>query len=188
MNLKTFKDVKELKEGIEMAATPSQVAIPQALNTAVSARLMNRLGDEYGAHYFYRAASDWCKNMGYFKAASYFQSEATSELDHAKLIRDYMTDWNTMPQIPESQHSHTFNSLVDIVNKAYSLELNLFNSYMNDSREIFSMDLATFDFLKQLRDIQTQSVAEYSDLLNGLMLINITNKFEVLYFENQYFS
>ena len=183
-NIKTFKDLKET----EAPGTKQTVMTPRSLDEKVSSLLIERIGDEYGAHYFYRAASDWCKNVGYFKAASYFQSESTSELEHAKMLRDYLTDWNVYPSVPESTHDHNFVSLPDILNKAYQLELNLFDRYMENSQEIFGKHLATFDFLKQLRDIQTQSVAEYSDFLNGLNLINITNKFEVLYFENQYFS
>jgi ferritin len=183
-NIKTFKDLKESDAPVHK----STIAVPRPLDGNIVSLLTERLGDEYGAHYFYRAASDWCKNMAYFKAADYFQAEATSELEHAKMLRDYLTDWNIYPSIPESEHNYNFSSLVDIINHAYQLELNLFDKYMENSQEIFTKHLATFDFLKQLRDIQTQSVAEYSDLLNALNLINVTNKFEVLYFENQYFS
>jgi ferritin len=183
-NIKTFKDVRQLSEGVDQTT----IITPRGLDSTVYTKLNERLGDEYGAHYFYRAASDWCKNMSYFKAAAYFQAEAESELSHAKMLRDYMTMWNIMPQIPERAHNHEFSNLVDIINKAYTLELNLFDNYVKDSQAVFAKDLATFDFLQGLRDIQTQSVGEYSDLLNALMLINVSNKFEVLYFENQYFS
>jgi hypothetical protein len=33
-----------------------------------------------------------------------------------------------------------------------------------------------------------KSKAEYADLLNAAQLINVSNNFEVLYFENQYFG
>lgn len=186
-NVKTFNDVK-IKETVNEATEIQKVLTPRTLDTKVSALLMERLGDEYLAHYFYRAAADWCQNAAYFKAAAFFQKESENELAHAKILRDYLDGWNVMPQIPEREHVHNFSNLVDIINKAYTIELNLFDMYMANSREIFTMDIATFDFLQELREGQTESVAEYSDLLNALLLINPSNKFEVLYFENQYFS
>jgi ferritin len=190
--MKTFDQVTkgDISEGIAaeiIAIMPSAVINPKVLESGTLIRLNQRLGDEYAAHYFYRAASDWCRNQGFFKAASYFDSEMKGELEHAELIRKYLTDWNCMPQIPESQHVHSFVSLVDIINKAYILEYNLFHAYLSDSAALFNVDLATFDFLKQLRDIQTGAIAEYSDFLNGLTLINISNKLDLLYFENQNF-
>jgi ferritin len=187
-NVKTFNDLRSKEVIMSEAAEAMSIINPRSLDPKVVSMLTERLGDEYGAHYFYRSASDWCKNVAFFKAAAYFQAEADSELAHAKMIRDYLTDWNVMPQIPEREHVHNFSNLVDIINQAYTLELNLFDNYVSNSREIFISDLATFDFLQELRNIQTKSVAEYSDLLNALNLININNKFEVLYFENQYFA
>ena len=111
-----------------------------------------------------------------------------AELEHAEAIRKYLTDWNVMPQIPESQHMHNFVSLVDIINKAYIFEYNLMQSYVQDSQALFVGDLVTFDFLQKFRTIQHEAVAEFSDLLNAANLVNVTNKLDVLYFENQYFS
>ncbi len=68
------------------------------------------------------------------------------------------------------------------------MEYGLFQSYMDNSKIIFNIDLATFDFLQFFRTEQTAAVAEYADLLNALQLINVENNFEILYFENQYFG
>jgi hypothetical protein len=67
------------------------------------------------------------------------------------------------------------------------MEYNLFLSYNSDSSIVFPTDLATFDFLQELRQIQTTSVKEYADLLNAAQLVNVSNNFEVLYFEQTYF-
>jgi ferritin len=64
----------------------------------------------------------------------------------------------------------------------------LFEAYNKDSQDLFSSDIATFDFLTDLREGQTESVIEYSDLLNAAMLVNVENNFEVLYFEQTYFN
>lgn len=184
--MKTFNN---LKEGVEIVTVEAGLnPIPKTLPAETITRLTNRLGDEYQAYYIYRAASDWCQNMGFFKAASYFKKEMEAELEHAESIRKYLTDWNVMPQIPESQHSHTFVNLIDIINKAYIFELNLMNSYVSDSQALFTTDLITFDFLQKYRTIQHEAVAEFSDLLNGANLVNLSNKLDVLYFENQYFG
>jgi ferritin len=59
---------------------------------------------------------------------------------------------------------------------------------VKDSQSIFAIDLATFDFLQEFRQKQTDSVIEYSDLLAALELININNKLDVLHFEEIYFK
>jgi ferritin len=161
---------------------------PKTLSEEVVNLLNQRIGDEYQAHYIYRAASDWCKGQGYMKAAAFFQEEAMDELGHAKILRDYLVDWNCTPMIPEGDHNPQITSLIDAINKAYEFEYKLLQNYVEVSAEIFSKDLATFDFLQQFRDIQTKSVAVFSDLLNAAILINPQSKFEVLYFHDQYFG
>jgi len=161
---------------------------PNTLPDEVIQRLTERIGSEYKAHYFYREATDYCKDAGYFKAAEFFEKESMDELAHAKMVRDYLVDWNVIPTVPKQETAFEFTGLVDIVNKAYVLEYDLFKAYMADSHAIFPICLATFDFLKQLRDIQTGSVAEYSDLLNAVKLINPQDKLSVLIYEKEYFE
>jgi len=161
---------------------------PYTLPTEVIQRLTERIGSEYKAHYFYREATDFCKDAGYFKAAEFFEKESMDELSHAKMVRDYLVDWNITPTVPKQETAFGFTGLVDIVNKAYQIEYELFKAYMADSHAIFPMCLATFDFLKQLRDLQTKSVAEYSDLLNAAKLINPQDKLSVLIYEKEYFE
>ena len=52
---------------------------------------------------------------------------------------------------------------------------------------ILVIDPSTFDFLEKYREIQNESVIEFSDLLNALDLIDKTDKFQLLYFEQTYF-
>lgn len=151
--------------------------------------LNERIRDEYTAHYFYRNATNWCKDMNYEKAAKFFEDEANNELEHAKMLQDYITSWNVLPTIQQVDPGKpTFKNLVEIINSAYKLEYNLLVDYNETSSKLFNIDLTTFDFLQQFRTIQKDSVSEYSDLLNALELINVDNKFELLYFENNYFK
>ena len=143
--------------------------------------------DEYTAHYFYRAASNWCNDVNYKKAATYFENEAVDELTHAQKIQDYMTGFNIIPQIPIANPKHNFNNLINIVNDAYTMELNLMNAYNKVSHIVFREDITTFDFLTDLREIQKNSVVEYNDLINASNLVDKEDKFQVLYFEQTYF-
>jgi ferritin len=149
--------------------------------------LENRLKDEYYAHYMYRAAANWCHDMNYKKASSFFDADAKTELEHAEIIQKYMTDFNIIPKIEKVDTNHTFDSLLAIINDAYSFELNLMKSYNSDSHSVFQEDLVTFDFLKQFRDIQRESVVEFNDLINASNLVDKTDKFQILYFEQTYF-
>jgi ferritin len=166
----------------------STIKTPKTLSDSTVKILTARLGDEYTAHYFYRNATNWCAGIGYLKAAAFFAQEAENELDHAKGLQKYLVDWNVMPLLPSIKPNVTFSDLIDIINKAYALEYALFEAYNADSKELFTADLATFDFLTTYRTGQTQSVIEYSDLLNAAELVDINNKFEILYFEQTYFG
>ena len=80
-----------------------------------------------------------------------------------------------------------FVGLVDIIEKAYNLEYDLFEKYSGDQKSFFNEHPATFNFIQKYVDIQNQSVGEYSDLLNAIQLINPENKLDVLFFEKNYF-
>jgi ferritin len=161
---------------------------PMTLNDAVVNTLNARIGDEYTAHYFYNAAHNWCADKNYKNAAAFFAGETMSELEHAQKLQKNLVDWNCTPVLPSVEANFKFQSLADIVEKAYQLELDLFNKYVKDSQSIFAIDLATFDFLQGYRQKQTDSVIEYSDLLAALELINVNNKLDILHFEEIYFK
>ena len=170
------------------SARQSDVLSPRTLSPEVAELLIERLGDEYTAHYFYRNAANWCNDKAYQKAGAFFEAEAASELTHAEKIQTYLVGWNIVPVIPPVKMVPIFSTLIDIVNKAYQLEYNLLIKYNSNSSMILPVDLNTFDFLQELRTIQNAAVAEYSDLLNAAQLINVENNFEVLYYEGKYFK
>ena len=158
-----------------------------SLSDKVIKILTDRIKDEYTAHYYYRAASNWCNDMNYQKAAEFFKNEAKDELKHAEKLQKYMTDFNIIPEIPAAQISHTFSSLEEIINGAYEMELGLMKSYNKDSHSVFADDITTFDILTEFRELQKGAVVEYNDLINALSLIDSKDKFQVLYFEQTYF-
>lgn len=165
----------------------SQIKTPKLLLDSSVRLLTDRLRDEYVAHYFYRSATNWCKGIGYNKAAAFFAEEAEAELEHAKKLQTFLVDWNIEPSLPSIKPNIQFTDLIDIVNKAYVMEYALFDSYCKDSHTVFQTDINTFDFLTEFRKLQNDAVIEYSDLLNAAMLVNVENKFEILYFEQTYF-
>jgi ferritin len=157
------------------------------LSTKTIKILTDRLKDEYTAHYYYRAATNWCQDMNYKKAAEFFKNEAIDELTHAQKLQEYMTDFNIQPEIPQAPTKHSFDNLIDIVNGAYEMELGLMKAYNKDSQDVFTTDITTFDFLTEFREIQKGAVVEYNDLINATNLVNKKDKFQVLYFEQTYF-
>lgn len=156
------------------------------LSQETVSELTDRIKDEYTAHYFYVNAANWCRDMNYKKATAFFEAEAVTELEHAKGVEDYMTDFNIIPVMPSAETKRTFTSLPQIVREAYKLELDLMMKYNATSAKLFSSDLTTFDFLQTYRVGQKESVVEYNDLINALDLLDENDKFQVLYFEQTY--
>lgn len=151
--------------------------------------LIPRISDEFNAFYFYRDAANWCANVGYTKAAEYFAKESADELEHAKKIEAYLTDWNVTPTLPPiASPASTFSKLSDVIDAAYQIEYALYGAYVETSKAAFASDLCTFDFLTQFRNIQVESVAQYSDLLNKLAGVNVDSKFEMLALEETLFA
>ena len=197
MKMKSFKEVSEGGMDItdilsQIAPTiseqsPSMVMKPKSLPAEIVQAMEARLKDEYTAHYIYRNAANWCKNVNYPKAAAFFEAEAMDELEHAKSLQDYMTQWNILPQIPVSPVPNNFKSLIDIVNAAYSFEYGLLESYSALQNELDKTHPASFNFIQGFVNIQNESVAVFSDLLNALCLIDVNNKLDLLIFEERYF-
>ena len=180
-------EIKKFKSQVKEKQIEGGIIKPNVLPEVIEEMINDRIGDEYDAHYFYRNAANWCKNMNYKKAASFFEDEANSELEHAKGLQDYLTQWNLLPVIPPVKTTKTFNSLVEIVESAYEMEYDLFAKYSEGQKYCLDVHPATFNFIQKYVDIQNSAIAEYSDLLNAIMLVNHQSKFEVLYFEQTYF-
>ena len=177
----------EKEQNQEQIMERGPLVTPRTLPESIESLLNSRLGDEYTAYYFYRNAANWCKNANYKKAAAFFESELAGELEHSKGIQDYLTQWNLIPRIPEAPTFFQFESLVDIINKAYELEYGLLEKYSGDQKMLDQFHPATFNFIQKYVDIQNGGVEEYSDFLNALCLIDINNKLDILIFEERYF-
>lgn len=183
---KVVNQISEATEGVNnLSKVPNKKLYK--LSPAVIKMLEDRLKDEYFAHFLYRAAANWCQEMNYKKAAAFFAADALTELQHAEMLQKYIADFNMIPEIPAANTSFKFDNLIDIIYQAYDFELGLMKSYNEVSHKVFENDLTTFDFLQQFRDIQKESVVEFSDLINASELVDRNDKFQVLYFEQTYF-
>lgn len=161
---------------------------PKVLPQEIVDLLLPRLKDEFNAYYLYRAASNWCKNVGFFKAAEFFAAESTDELAHAKMLENYLVDWNVTPELPTiGEPKLEFTSLIEVIESAYKIEYVLYEEYEDTSAKTLKLgDVCTFNFLAQFNDIQRKSVAEYSDKINMLEGVS-GSKFELLLLEKKLF-
>jgi hypothetical protein len=163
---------------------------PNTLNQNTIDALLVRLKDEFTAYYFYRSASNWCNNVGYKRAGEFFANESADELVHAKKIENFLVDWNVDVTLPIIQTPQSvFLNLVDVIEKAYQLEYNLYLGYDFTSEEvIMRKEHNTYGFLQFFRDVQLESVAAYSDMLNLLDGVDIRDKAKLLLLDKQLFG
>lgn len=163
---------------------------PEKLSQDVVALLNPRMKDEFNAFYFYRSATNWCQNVGYFKASEFFREESNDELTHAKKLEDYLVDWNITPDLPAIlKPDLEFKNLGEVIEEAYKMEYALYEAYEEVSSKIFKIgDLCVFDFLQFFRTTQKDAVAAYSDMINLLDGVNLNSKFEMLMVEKKLFE
>ena len=162
---------------------------PKTLPSEVSGLLMPFIAKEFKAWAHYRALSNYAKGVGFKLAAAYFQKESDDELTHAKRIEDFLVDWNVMVTLPTTVSPQSkFKNLVEGIEMSYQLEYELYEEYEKVSAKILDIgDLCVFDFLQFFRNKQTQSVAEYSDMLNTLEGVE-PNKMNLLLLEETLFG
>jgi ferritin len=172
---------------VNVVSEQSSILLPKTLTEDIISSLNDALVEEYTAHYFYRGAANWCQGVAYVKAAAFFEAEANAELEHALKLQKYLVDWNCTPKLPSVKFSGEFKSLIDVVNKSYAIEYQLGTKYMTWATEMFSKHLMTFNFLQEFVDIQNESIAEMSDKLNAAQLVDVSNKLDLLHFEERYF-
>lgn len=146
------------------------------------------LESEYKAFYFYKEAANYCKNVGFAKAAAFFEAESADELVHAKKLQDFLVDWNIQPELPTILTPDEVESLLDAIETAYDLEYQLYSDYEAASVKVLEIgDVCVFDLFQYFRNIQMESVAQFSDMLN-LLEGTEASKIELLLLEEQLFG
>lgn len=151
------------------------------LNTAITF--------EMEAYYAYRNLGNCMKNKGFELFAGFLYSEAESELQHAHKLQQYLTDWNIQPDFKAPKIGKQIFEFAEVVSTAYQMEYDLYLFYEEKSKEILDAgDTCTYDFLHFFRNVQVESVKEYSDIINQLELITDKNGMNMLLFEAKYFK
>jgi len=151
--------------------------------------LRARCQTELNISHFYRSASNWCNDNGFMKAGKWFMEEADDEMKHFATLNKFIVDWNVLYPLPEVESpDFVFDNLLDILTQAYELEYGLYQDYNMTSVKVFETgDIATFDFLQQMRAIQMESVILFSDKLAVIEGINATDKLSMLLIEDKLF-
>lgn len=171
-----------------VVSTQGNIVLPKTLTPEIVDMLNSAIAEEYTAHYFYRSAANWCAGVGYTNAAAFYTKEAAAELEHAEKLQKYLVDWNATPILPAVKFTGNFAHLIDVVNKSYAIEYQLGDKYMGWTRQMFDTHLMTFNFLQEFVDLQNDSIAEMSDLLNAAQLVDVSNKLDLLHYEERYFA
>jgi ferritin len=162
---------------------------PNKLESAAVSLILPRLNDENNAYYFYRSAYNWCNGAGFKYAAEYFKNESADELVHARGLEDYLSNWNVIPNLSAIEKPVVkFEGLIDIIEQAYEMEYALYEAYEETAQKMFTTDLCTFKLMQDYLQIQVVSIAEYSDFLNQIELIDKNVKLDVLILEKRLFE
>lgn len=162
---------------------------PEKLDQEVVSILLPLLTKELSHFYMYRSATNWANNVGFVKAGKYFAEESEEESGHAKKIEQYLVDWNITPSLPIiTTPILEFTNLGELISHVYTKEYELYADYEDASVKIFEIgDICVFDFLQEFRKIQKDAVALYSDMLNKLDGVDVSNKFQMLLLEEKLF-
>jgi len=146
--------------------------------------IIQRLRDEYIAHMFYSKAANRMKVLGYTKAGEWAEKESNEELEHADILKNFLTDWNIKFNIPVIEPiDDEFLTLKDFLVCAYELEMELYKAY-NSMASL--QDVSVFSLVQRMVEIQRQSVSGLRTMLDRLNLVN-EDKTSIFIFENETF-
>jgi len=160
---------------------------PKVLNAKVASILIPLIGYEYSHFYNYKSSANYCRGVGFVKAAEFYEKEVVEEAEHSKRLQDFLTDWNVVFELPTIETPETFTSLKQTIESGYNREYELYEIYEEASAKVCEMDTCVFDFLQQFRKIQQDTVAEYSDKLNLCEGVDTEDKFQMLMIESLLF-
>lgn len=162
---------------------------PNTLSDAMVRLILPFIEEEYIAFYHYRAAGNWCKGVGFDKAAEFYFKESETELSHAKSLEQFLVDWNVICELPEVEVPKLeYESLPETIYTSYELEYSLFEKYKKGSRDAFGMgEMNVFQLLMNKVNTQNESVIEYSDKMNMLEGVEL-NKTNLLLLEKKLFN
>ena len=157
------------------------------ISEEIKSMLLDRLTNEYEAHFFYTNAANWCESTGYNKAANYYKEESATELTHAGKLMTFLNNWGVSFTVPSESVTPVFDSLPDTIGKAYAIEVALYKSYCENANTVENAERSTYMLLLEMVNIQYESVAEYRTLLDKLSLYD-EDKTSIKLFEKEAFK
>lgn len=110
-----------------------------------------------------------CLMHGYPNASSHFHDEAKKELDHAKRIIDYLISRGFEPEMGDVEMPKVdANTLSQVIEVNYMNELIVTKAYDEAARDLFKLDLMSFNLANEFIEIQQKELAENSRLYNSI--------------------
>jgi len=137
------------------------------LLTSQEVEMMNNLGNlEMVASHTYKHLANSMKSIGFFGAEKFFNAECLSELEHYDKLEAFMNDMNEQLEVRSLDAvDDEIGDLMQAFTHAVEMESDLLEEYE------FAWEKASpkmKSFLKEMIDIQVQSVGEYGDLIARL--------------------
>jgi len=140
-----------------------------SIKPEVKKRLDEAVKHELTASNMYLNLAIQMQGVGYFGTQKYFESEASTEREHAKKITDYVNDMGGVSSIlgVDSQMDKV-TTLKDAFDIAMEAESDLLKFYVElyEEMEDEMKDCVTAQFLLQFIEIQRKSVGEVRDILS----------------------
>lgn len=155
------------------------------LPTDVIDRLTSRINDEWKAVQFYQSAQMAFTRMNYDVIASFCEGEMKDELGHAKILQDFLSDYDVYVTRDNVELNHNFTDPKDFVQQALEIESALENAY-NDDFIALEQYPNVQNLLLGFLTIQTDSVREY--LNKQRKLSTLTTEFEFRTLESVIFN
>lgn len=155
------------------------------LPTDVIDRLTSRINDEWKAVQFYQSAQMAFTRMNYDVIASFCEGEMKDELGHAKILQDFLSDYDVYVTRDNVELNHNFTDPKDFVQQALEIESALEDAY-NDDFIALEQYPNVQNLLLGFLTIQTDSVREY--LNKQRKLSTLTTEFEFRTLESVIFN
>ncbi len=120
------------------------------------------------ANYTYLASC--CMNEGYPNAARFFFEEAMEENGHFKMLANYLVGRGVEADVPATTEPDAeFTDLKSGIEYAFDMEISTTKIYEEAIRELFDIDLLSYNYLMQnFLAIQLSAISKYQDLFKRM--------------------
>ena len=121
-----------------------------------------RIEQEEASSRLYKAMSVWLSFNGFTGASKLFDKYSKEEAAHAEKAYSYLLDLDVMPIVPAlAKPQVTFNSLKDIIDKAFDHEMLITNQCNELGKEALAVgDLMTMQLAQEYLREQTEEIAK----------------------------